>query len=67
MISSHETEEDFTIFYEDLFEEAESLDISFKPELIMQDAFGASRNVILTIFPDVKFLMCYFHVKKEVG
>ena len=32
----------------------------------MQDACPASRNAILDSFPNVKFLMCYFHVKKNV-
>ena len=66
MISSHETQQDFTVFYQGLIKEAEKLDINYEPEIIMQDACPASRNAILDFFPNVKFLMCYFHVKKNV-
>ena len=66
MISSNETQQDFTVFYQGLINESEKLDINYEPELIMQDACPASRNAILDFFPNVKFLMCYFHVKKNV-
>ena len=36
------------------------------PEYIMQDAQSASRLGALEFFPKVTFLMCYFHVKKNV-
>jgi hypothetical protein len=50
MISSHETEEDFKIFFDDLFSEAESLDISYEPEFVMQDACPASKKAIQAHF-----------------
>ena len=65
MISSHETEEDFKIFFDDLFSEAESLDVSYEPEFVMQDTCPASKKAIQAHF-NVKILMCYFHVKKNV-
>ena len=66
MITSHETQDDFEVFYDGLINEAESLDIDFDPEFIMQDACPASKNAVLEFFPNSKFLMCYFHVKKNV-
>ena len=35
MISSHETQHDFVVFYEGQIDEAEKLDINYEPELIM--------------------------------
>ena len=66
MISSHETQNDFERFYEDLINEAESLYVNYEPEMVMQDACPASKHALLNFFPQVKFLMCYFHVKKNV-
>ncbi len=37
---------------------AAELDIEFEPQFIMQDACNAALNV----FPNVKVLMCYYHV-----
>ena len=66
MITSHEKEEDFDVFYQGLVNLAEFFDIEFDPEYIMQDACDASLNSILKFFPEVLPLMCYFHVKKNV-
>jgi hypothetical protein len=66
MITSHEKEEDFEHFYKGLIECAESLDLEYDPEFIMQDAQAASRSAVLKLFPNVNILMCYFHVKKNV-
>ena len=46
--------------------EAERFGIEFDPEYIMQDACDASANTARRLFPEVKILMCYFHVKKNV-
>ena len=35
MISSHETQNDLERFYEDLINEAESLDNNYEPEMVM--------------------------------
>ena len=64
MITSHEKQVDFEHFYRGLIELAEVLDLEFEPEFIMQDAQAASRSAALTFFPNVKILMCYFHLKK---
>ena len=66
MVTSHETEDDFSLFYDNLINEAERLDVNYEPEFIMQDACPASKNALIKFFPNVKFLMCYFHVKKNV-
>lgn len=41
---------------------ANSLDINFEPEFIVQDAWLASYNAAKEVFPTVNILMCYFHV-----
>ncbi len=41
---------------------AAELDIEFEPQFIMQDACNAALNV----FPNVKVLMCYYHVKAQI-
>ena len=66
MITSHETKEDFDLFYAGLIELAEIFDIEYDPEYIMQDACDASLNSIKEFFPEVIPLMCFFHVKKNV-
>jgi hypothetical protein len=66
MITSHETEEDFNVFYEGLIQIADEMDLSYEPEFIMQDAQAAARSAAVNAFPDVKILMCYFHLKKNV-
>ena len=66
MITSHETIPDFDIFYGGMVDLADLFDIEFDPEYIMQDACDASLNTVKRIFPEVKVLMCYFHVKKNV-
>jgi hypothetical protein len=57
VVTSHETEDDFYLFYDNLINEAERLDVNYDPEYIMQDACPASKNAINKFFPNVKFLM----------
>ena len=64
MIRSIETITYFDIFYEGRIDLADLFDIEFDPEYIMQDACDASLNTVKRIFPEVKVLMCYFHVKE---
>ena len=66
-LTSHETTEDFLVFYEALIDLCNTLRIKYKPIYIMQDACPASKEAILNFFPDVIILMCYFHVKKNVS
>ena len=66
MITSHETEEDFKFFYTGLVNLAESFDVEYDPEFLMQDACPASEKAVKFFFPEVIILMCYFHVKKNV-
>ena len=66
MITSHETIPDFFVFYESLIKLTESFEIEYDPEFIMQDACLASETSVLRFFPEVKILMCYFHVMKNV-
>ena len=66
MVTSHESEKDFVNLYEGLINLFDKFDIEFEPEYLMQDACPASRNAVLKFFPNVKILMCYFHVKKNV-
>jgi hypothetical protein len=65
-IVSGETTDDFKHFYQGLINICEQLKLNFKPELLMQDAQKAARAAVLEYFKDVKILMCYFHVKKNV-
>jgi len=66
VVTSHETTEDFKIFYEALIDMCKTLKVKYKPVYIMQDACPASKEAILLFFPNVIILMCYFHVKKNV-
>ncbi len=66
MLTSHETIVDFEDFYQGLIGITESFDIEYDLEYIMQDACDASKIAVLKYFPNVKILMCYFHVKKNV-
>ena len=65
-ITSHETEDDFFIFYSELLALTNSLKIHFDPKFIMQDALPASYNAATRLFPNATILMCYFHVKKNI-
>ena len=65
-IVSGETIADFKHFYQCLINICDQLKLSYNPELLMQDAQKASRAAVLEYFKDVKILMCYFHVKKNV-
>ena len=67
VLTSHETIEDFKIFYEALIDICRMLRIKYKPVYIMQDACPASKEAILLFFPNVIILMCYFHVLYNVG
>ena len=68
MLTSHETQSDFEIFYKGLKDECNNLDIEIDLNnvLLMQDACSASKNAVKKLWPGVKLLMCYFHVKKNV-
>ena len=61
-ITSHEKEEDFNRFYQGLINQVNDLNIEFDSAYMMQDACGASYNVIKSLFPDCEVLICYFHV-----
>jgi hypothetical protein len=50
-ITSHETENDFFLFYTELLALASSLKILFDPKFIMQDALPASYNAAVLLFP----------------
>ena len=66
MLTSHEGQGDFCHFYEGLIKLCNQFEIEFDPDYLMQDACPASRLAVLKYFPNVKILMCYFHVKKNV-
>lgn len=66
MISSHETYEDFHLFYQGMQTLAAQLKIEFNPRFLMQDACQASFNAARAVFPDAIVLMCYFHVKQNI-
>ena len=65
-IVSGESKEDFKHFYKGLIDLSVELKLSYMPEFIMQDAQSASKAGAFEFFKDTKFLMCYFHVKKNV-
>ena len=66
MLTSHETILDFDVFYMGLSDLAVFFYIEYDPEYTMQDACDASLASIRKLFPNVKCLMCFFHVKKNV-
>jgi len=66
MITSNETEEDFLYFYRGIKALAEKLDLSFEPKYLLQDAQRSSYNAVKEVFPDVKVLMCWYHVKTNL-
>jgi hypothetical protein len=65
-IVSRESAEEFQKFYQSIINLCDELKLKYMPEYIMQDAQSASRLGALEFFPKVTFLMCYFHVKKNV-
>ena len=67
MITSHETENDFTNFFTALKELAIDLDIEFDSRYFMQDAQRSCYNATKTVFPDSTVLMCYFHVSQNIS
>jgi hypothetical protein len=67
MLTSFETSYDFDLFYEEIINLSESLDLYFNPEFIMQDASSASYLSAIKYFPNAIILMCYFHVLYNVG
>jgi hypothetical protein len=38
--------------------------VTFMPAYVMKDAELAERRALLSVFPEIQPLMCYFHVKK---
>lgn len=66
MITSHETENDFVVFFSAVRELAKDLDIEFDSEFFIQDAQRACYNATKTVFPNSTILMCYFHVKQNI-
>jgi len=67
MITSFETVYDFDHLYSGLIELAQLLDYNFDPCFIMQDAATASATSAKKHFPNVKNLMCFFHVMQNVS
>jgi hypothetical protein len=66
-IISHEQEEDFSKFFETLLSLCVELNISPSIKLLMMDACGASFNAANSkLGPNIKILMCFFHVLKNV-
>lgn len=66
MITSHESEIDFKIFFRAIKELAFDLNIEFDSEFFIQDAQRACYNATKHIFPDATVLMCYFHVRLNI-
>ena len=67
MITSHETEADFSHFFSGLKDLAMELDLSFDPRFFMQDAQKACFNSTKKEFPDAEILMCFYHVKENIA
>ena len=64
MITSHETESDYTSFFSSLKEISKLENLELKPKWIAIDACYASANAIKNIFPDCQIVMCYFHLEE---
>ena len=52
MLTSHETEQDFDYFFNELIEQSDLMDIEYNPKFMMQDACQASLNSIKKLLPD---------------
>ena len=65
-LPSHETEIDFTTFYNGLYRQCDLMGIEFEPEFVMQDAQESSYNAVKKLFPNVQVLMCYYHVCENI-
>ena len=65
-VTSHESEADFSEFFNGIIKVAEDLDISFNPKYFVMDACGASANAVNSCFEDVSITMCWFHLKMNV-
>lgn len=63
MISSHETTEDYTYFFETLNKLCRLLQINFNPAYMVTDACKAMKNALQLVYPNCQTLMCWFHVK----
>ena len=66
MLTNNETEENFAEFYIGIRDVANDVGIDFEPKFIMQDHAMASYNAAISVFPNVKVLMCYNHVKAQI-
>jgi hypothetical protein len=66
MFTSHETEIDFTHFYNSLSDLCKVSNIPFSPHYMMQDADKAMANPVKAVFPRCKILMCYYHLRANV-
>ena len=66
-IMSHEQELDFTQFFRTLLEFCKICGVSDKVAYLVQDACGACANAATNCLgPNMKILMCFFHVMKNV-
>jgi hypothetical protein len=66
-IVSHEQEGDFTLFFQTLLMLRQHMNIVPNINYLIQDACGASANAASKCLgPNIKILMCFFHVQKNV-
>lgn len=64
---SHEQEDDFTRFFQTLLQLCQQSGIVTSINYLIQEACGASANAAISCLgPNIKILMCYFHVVKNV-
>ena len=67
MITSHETEVDYTNFFKALLDITNNLGIRLNPVYIMIDASKSMANAIKLCFPNCIICMCYFHLTYNVS
>ena len=66
MFTSHDTEEDFDYFFQEIRYLAGRFAFEFEPDFIVMDANQACYNSVVKIFDDCKVVMCYFQLKKSI-
>ena len=66
MITSNETNEDFSFFLSGLVSVCKELDLEFDPQWTMQDAQLSCKQAVEDVCENTIVLMCYYHVMSNI-
>jgi hypothetical protein len=66
MFVSHEQETDYQHFFSSLLQLTVDLEINLDVQYLVQDAWTACHNAVLTIFPSATIIMCWFHIMYNI-